>query len=218
MQDRLDTNSDLSDSMPIPESEEIQDGDKQIIDDDEYPELEKHDIEEPAAKPSLGDRIVKRLKGIICAVAGAFQVVKRKLPWPFSKIPYTTIATKVANVIDKVSIVIKVITGKLKMTTARDEMKNADTALLGTTIEKKMPGKVSVTELVRHTFGKAGACIKHLVQKTIATVFPKFRQAIKTGFQKITGAIKGFWERLTGRGKITNPTTITETQVVMTGR
>jgi ribosomal protein S20 len=84
--------------------------------------------------------------------------------------------------------VLKVITGRLKPAQAHQEFINADTALLGTTVAQKQ--KLPIKEVVKQTFGKVGAGIKHIVQKAVQTFAPQaVRTAIKTGIQRVGQAV-----------------------------
>jgi hypothetical protein len=189
--EKLDLNTDVSDSYAPAEDkyavEEIPDN--EILDVDEYPELPEEfseDDENPPVKmpQSKIDVVADKLKSMTFAVAGALEMVKYKLPPPFSLLPYRQIGATVANAIDKIAIAFKVVAGVFKVAKARDEIRTANTALLGVTVRKKQT--MPTAEAVKATFGKVGAVIKRVVHAVVLHVVPRpIRVAIKTGFQRI---------------------------------
>jgi hypothetical protein len=189
--EKLDLNTDISDSYAPAEDEyaveEIPDN--EVLDSDEYPELPEEfseDGENPPVKmpQSKIDVVADKLKNMTFAVAGALEMVKYKLPPPFCVLLYTQIGATVANVIDKIAIAFKVVAGVFKVAKARDEIRTANTALLGATVRKKQA--MPIAETVKATFGRVGAVIKRVVHTVVLHIVPRpIRLAIKTGFQRI---------------------------------
>jgi hypothetical protein len=193
--EKLDLNTDVSDSYAPAEDkyavEEIPDD--EVLDSDEYPELPEEfseDDENPPVKMSQSkiDVVADKLKNMTFAVAGALEMVKYKLLPPFSLLPYRQIGATVANVIDKIAIAFKVVAGVFKVAKARDEIRTANTALLGVTVRKKQT--MPIAEAVKATFGRVGAVIKCVVHAAVLRVVSRpLRLAIKTGFRRIGGYI-----------------------------
>jgi hypothetical protein len=193
--EQLDLNTDISDSyIPAEDEYAVEEiPENEVPDDTEYPELPEEfskDGENPPVKmpQSKIDIVANKLKSMTFAAAGALEMIKYKLPPPLCLLPYTQIGAKVANVIDKIAIAFKVVVGVFKVAKAKDEIRTANTALLGVTVRKKQT--MPIAEAVKATFGKTGAVIKRVVQAVVCrVVVPRLRQAIKTGFQRIGGYI-----------------------------
>lgn len=193
--ENLDANTDVSDSyVPAEDEYAVEEiPDDAVVDDDEYPELPEmpsDDGENPQVKmpQSKIDIVANKLKNMTFAAAGALEMVKYKLPPPLRMLSYTQIGATVANVIDKIAIAFKAAVGIFKPSKAKDEIRTANTALLGVTVRKKQT--VPIAEAVKTVFGKVGAVVKRVVHTVVSRVTSKpVWAAIKTGFQKIGGFV-----------------------------
>ncbi|MDR2786638.1 MAG: lecithin retinol acyltransferase family protein [Treponema sp.] len=196
--EKLDLNTDISDSyVPAEDEYAVEEiPDNAALDDDEYPELPKEFSEDdenpqgkmPQSKIEKIDIIADKIKKTAFFVAGVLEMIKYKLPPRFHKLSYKQIAANVANIIDKITIGFKLVAGIFKVAKARDEIRTANTALLGKTVREKQT--MPVTEAVKAAFGKAGAVVKLVVHAVVFRVAPQsLRLAIKSGFQKLGGYI-----------------------------
>jgi len=130
------------------------------------------------------DSLSGKLKGVAYSVSGALEMWKPRMPALLRKIPYRAIGAKVANVIDKAAIAIKVFFKILTPAQGREEMHVVDTALLGQTVREK--SLVPVKERVETVFGKTGASLRQIVHGVLDRILPKpLRQAIAGGIKKV---------------------------------
>ncbi|GHT83948.1 hypothetical protein FACS1894137_06320 [Spirochaetia bacterium] len=139
-------------------------------------------------KLSKIDFVTDKIKGVVYAVSGAIELLKPRLPPILQNIPFKAIGAKVANIVDKIGIGIKVFAKILTPAEGKMAMQNADTALLGKTVREK--SAVPVGERVKTVFGKVGTALKQVVHTVVDNIVPQpVRKAITTGFKKVGTAI-----------------------------
>jgi hypothetical protein len=173
---RLDINSGISETIPPVEETEVP----------EYTTVNNPVIAIPQRQQETDviDRVASKLKKWTYAITGALEVNKNNLPPPLNQVDYVRLAPKIANGIDKIATVIKVVTGKIDLIRAKKEWRDADTALVGMAVRQKQ--SISVRDTIRTTFGRIGNGIKNLVQRAVTTFVPQpVRNAISTGFQRV---------------------------------
>jgi hypothetical protein len=173
-----------ADDEEYPVLPEYKDEDEEESENEDAGEDAEAEPKESGGKKLSIDQVTDKIKGMVYAVSGALELFKPHLPLPLRNVPFKAIGAKVANVIDKIGIAIKVFTKRLSPMEGKAAMQNADTALLGQTVREK--SAVPVGERIKTVFGKVGAAIKQVVHTAVDRYVPQpVRQAIKTGFQKV---------------------------------
>jgi hypothetical protein len=185
--ERLEQNAMLTTAMP-PVTEDIDN----LQDATEYKLIEKEPADAtPEVEKEWYEKAGDKLKKWTYPIAGGLEYCKRKgwLPSPFDQVDdYPILGAKVRNGIDKVVIAIKVVTGKITLKQANEEIARSDIAMLGYIIRRKLVLKAeeSIRNPVKLVFGKVGSTICHIAQKVVTRIVPKpLRTAITTGLKTI---------------------------------